>query len=144
MANSKIYSVFFFFVMCCPYGRVTWNSTKGLKLTTWWYICTRSTIIKTFIEQTLLRIENIRHTLWVMVACESLAPIIGNYYNKLWLPLKAGPRPRPKAPTTKKKKKNFPFTKNIKCPKFYKKYKFFQMVVHFLLLVILGISQILL
>ena len=105
--NIYIY-IFCFRLFIRSHGRVAllllaWNS--GLKLTTWWYICTRSTIIKTFIEQTLLRIENIRHTLWVMVACESLAPIIGNYYNKLWLPLKAGPRPRPKAPTTKKKKK---------------------------------------
>ena len=84
-----------------------------------------------------------------MGACESLAPIIGNYYNKLRLPLRVGPRPRPKAPTTKKKEKKSPLYKKrlhpiVKCPKFYKKYKFFRMVVQFLLLVMLGISQILL
>ena len=42
----------------------------------------------------------------------------------------------------------FPLQKSpyliVKCPKFYKKYEFFQTVMHFLLLVILAISQILL
>ena len=57
----------------------------------------------------------------------------------------ASPRPRPKSPTTKK---FYPLQKRphliVKGSKFYKKYEFFQIVVHFLLLVMLGILQILL
>ena len=54
-------------------------------------------------------------------------------------------RPGPKAPTTKNiyslQKRPNPIVKDLK---FRKKYEFFQIVVHFLLLVMLGISQILL
>ena len=54
-------------------------------------------------------------------------------------------RPRPKAPTTKK---FYPLQKRphiiVKGQKFYKKYEFLQIILHFLLLVMLGISQILL
>ena len=66
--------------------------------------------------------------------------------------IRTGPRPRqlrlrpgPKAPTTKNiyslQKRPNPIVKDLK---FRKKYEFFQIVVHFLLLVMLGISQILL
>ena len=64
--------------------------------------------------------------------------------------IRTSPRPRqlrpgPKAPTTKF---FYPLQKRphviVKGRKFYKKYDFFQIVVHFLLLVMLGISQILL
>ena len=56
---------------------------------------------------------------------------------------------QPKAPTTKNiyllQKRPHPKVHPIvKGSKFYKKYEFFKMIVYFLLLVILGISQILL
>ena len=49
--------------------------------------------------------------------------------------ISAGPRPRPKTPTTKK---FYPLQKRphliVKCPKIYKKYEFFQIVVHFFII----------
>ena len=84
--------------------------------------------------------------MWPVVSCDLCSNIFPTHYksNKC-IKTRAGPRPRPKAPTTKF---FYPLQKRphiiVKGRKFYKKYDFFQIVVHFLLLMMLGISQILL